>query len=142
MTGSNLKTIEVRVSRRIEAEPQVVFDAWLDPSVPGTTWHAAEKHILDARVDGLFFWSLRGTAHYGRFTVIDRPGRLQHTWMSPNTHGLESTVEVTFRKDGDGTMMHIVHSNLPDSDAGRGHERGWNHFAGNIAATLEQGKRR
>jgi hypothetical protein len=50
--------------------------------------------------------------------------------VSPNTLGLESTVTVTFEKKGEHTQMALVHSGLPDSDGGRGHEGGWNYFLG------------
>ena len=122
------KTIEVRVERTIPAPPNEVFDAWLNPNIPGNPWSAAEKFILDAKVDGLFYWTLKGTAHYGRFTEMEKPGRIQHTWVSPNTLGEESTVIVTFRKQAEDTVMTLVHSNLPDTDSGRGHEKGWNYF--------------
>lgn len=122
------KTIEVKLERTIPAPPNEVFDAWLNPRIPGNPWNAAEKFILDPKVDGLFYWTLKGTSHYGRFTEMERPERIQHTWVSPNTLGEESTVTVTFRKQGEGTLMTLGHSNLPDSDRGRGHEKGWNYF--------------
>ena len=122
------KTIEVKVERTIAAPVGEVFDAWLDPAVPGNPWNLADKFMLDPKVDGLFYWRLTGTSHYGRFTEVGRPGRLQHTWVSPNTFGEESTVTVTFKKQGESTLMTLVHSGLPDSDEGRGHENGWNYF--------------
>lgn len=106
------KTIEIKVERTIEAPLGEVFDAWLNPKIPGNPWNASEKFILDAKVDGLFYWTLKGTAHYGRFTVLERAGRIQHTWVSPNTLGQESTVTVTFEKQGQDTRMTLVHSNL------------------------------
>jgi hypothetical protein len=48
--------------------------------------------------------------------------------MSRSTLGEESTVTVTFKKQGEDTLMTLVHSGLPDSDGGRGHEKGWNYF--------------
>lgn len=127
MKNSN-KTIEIKVERTIPAPPGEVLDGWLDPKIPGNPWNAAEKFLLDAKVDGLFYWRLKGTSHYGRFTEIERPGRIQHTWVSPNTLGEESTVSVTFKKQGEHTLMTLVHSDLPDTDSGRGHEKGWNYF--------------
>jgi uncharacterized protein YndB with AHSA1/START domain len=50
--------------------------------------------------------------------------------VSPNTQGDESTVTVTFKKEGEGTLMTLVHSDLPNTDGGRAHEDGWNHFLG------------
>jgi uncharacterized protein YndB with AHSA1/START domain len=123
-----LRTIDITVERTIPAAPPELFEAWLDPKVPGNPWNEAEKFVLDPRVDGLFFWTIRGTSHYGRFTEIDRPGRIQHTWMSPNTAGLESVVTVTFKKQGKDTLMTLVHSGLPDTNQGKGHEKGWTYF--------------
>lgn len=127
-----MKTIEVTVERMILAPPDQVFDAWLNPKTPGTTWHAADMYVLDPKVGGLFFWTVKGTSHYGRFTAMERPATLQHTWMSPNTSGLESTVSVTFKKQGQHTLMTLVHSGLPDTNQGKGHEKGWNFFLGNF----------
>lgn len=124
------KTLEFKVERTIPAPPDEVFDAWLDPRVPGTTWNAAKKFMLDPKVDGLFYWSTKTCSHYGRFTHVERGVRLQHTWVSPHTLGEESTVTVTFEKRGDDTLMTLVHSGLPDTEGGRSHEKGWNYFLG------------
>src|SRR3984957_18393470 len=124
------ETIEFKFERTIAAPPDVVFDAWLDPKVPGNPWNAAEKFVLDPKVDGLFYWHLKGTSHYGRFTEVARPGRIQHTWMSPYTLGEESTVTLTFEKKGKDTLMTLVHYDLPDNDEGKSHEKGWNYFLG------------
>src|ERR1700730_6105563 len=128
--NKSAKTIEIKVERTIPAPPDEVFDGWLDPEIPGNPWNAAEKFILDAKVDGLFYWLLKGTPHYGRFTEMQRPGRIQHTWMSPNTSGQESIVTLTFKKQGADTLLTLVHSGLPDNEPARGHDRGWNYFVG------------
>jgi uncharacterized protein YndB with AHSA1/START domain len=126
--NSNEKDLGFEFQRTIHASPEEVFDAWLSPKVPGTPWNMAEKLILQPQVDGLFYWSVKTQAHYGRFIGVDRPFRLHHSWVSPSTLGQESMVTVTFEKKGDSTLMTLRHSGLPDSDGGRGHERGWNYF--------------
>ena len=136
------KTLTFTLERTIPAPPSEVFDAWLDPRVPGTPWNAAEKFIVDAKVDGLFYWTLKGTAHYGRFTAFDRPRRIQHTWVSPNTLGRESTVTVTFTKQGEETVMTLVHSDLPDHALARGHEGGWTYFLGIFREQFGDGSRK
>ena len=123
-----MKTIEVKVERTIPAPAVEVFDAWLDPKIPGNPWSAADKLMLNPQVDGFFYWTFKETPHYGRFTEIERPSRIQHTWMSPSTSGLESTVTVTFKKQREDTVMTLVHSGLPDHELAKGHEKGWNYF--------------
>jgi hypothetical protein len=53
--------------------------------------------------------------------------------VSPNTLGEESTVTVTFQKKGESTLMILVHSDLPDDDKARSHEKGWNYFLGKFS---------
>jgi uncharacterized protein YndB with AHSA1/START domain len=125
---NNAKSIEFKIERTIPTSPGDAFDGWLNPKIPGNPWNAADKLLLDPKVDGFFYWAVRGTPHYGRFTKIERPGRIQHTWMSPNTLGQESTVTVTFEKKGKDTLMTLVHSGLPDTEGGRSHDKGWNYF--------------
>lgn len=127
---SSTKTLEFKFERTLPAPPNEVFNAWLNPQIPGNPWNAAEKFVLNPKVDGLFYWTLKGTSHYGRFTEFQRPGRIQHSWVSPNTLGEESTVTVTFKKQGEDTLMTLVHSDLPDHELAHGHERGWNYFLG------------
>jgi uncharacterized protein YndB with AHSA1/START domain len=122
------KLITVKVERTIAAPPPEVFEAWLNPKVPGNPWNMGDKLLLNPEVDGFFYWNVHDTPHYGRFVEVKRGARLQHTWMSPYTNGLESTVTVTFKKQGKGTLMTLVHTGLPANSGGRSHERGWNHF--------------
>jgi len=134
-----IETIEVKVERIIPAPPARVFEAWLDPKIPGNPWSMAEQLLLNPVVDGMFYWRINGTPHYGRFTEIGRPGRVQHTWVSPNTLGLETMVTVTFTQEGAGTRMTLVHTGLPDNDRGRGHEKGWAFFLGNFQEKIALG---
>ncbi len=141
MSNSN-KTIEVKVERTIPAPLGEVFDGWLDPKVPGNPWNLADKLLLNPIVDGFFYWTTERTPHYGRFTVVDRPGRIEHTWMSPNTSGLETTVTVKFQKMGEGTLMTLVHSGLPDTDGGKSHNGGWNYFLDKLLDHFEGGTKK
>jgi uncharacterized protein YndB with AHSA1/START domain len=129
------KTTEFTITRTVPATPAEAYDGWLDPTCPGTTWNAAAKLVLDPKVDGLYYWLFlkdngEEMPHYGRFTVLDRPRKIQYTWMSNNTLGLESLVTVTFEKQGVDTILTLRHQNLPDDEHGLGHEKGWNFFMG------------
>jgi uncharacterized protein YndB with AHSA1/START domain len=126
--------IEFTFERVIPAPVDEVFDAWLDPTIPGKPWHDAAKLIFTPEVDGLFYFMTGKTEgkfpHYGRFIEIDRPGKVQHTFVSPFTLGLESLVTVTFKKKGKDTLLNLHHEGLPDDEKGRRHEQGWNYLLG------------
>jgi hypothetical protein len=110
--------------------------------VPGNPWNAADRFIVAAKAEGLFYWTLKGTAHYGRFTEFARPHRMQHTWVSPNTLGEESIVTVTFRPQAKHTIMTLVHSDLPDHPLARGHEDGWRYFLETFRDQFGSGSRK
>jgi len=130
---------EVTVSRTIPASAEKVFDMWMNPKSPGGPWFGVERLIFNPAVDGLFYSLVKHQGsthpHYGRFIRIERPHRIEHTWMSKGTKGEESVVSITLEPRGDDTEMTIRHSGVPDDELGRRHKDGW----GFILAALAQG---
>lgn len=125
-------TLELKFERTIAASPKEVYEGWLNPKVPGTPWHEHDDLILNVKKNGLYYWLTKNTAHYGRFLELKKGSRIQLTWMSQYTLGVESTVTCTFKKQGDGTLMTLVHSGLPKDKKARAHEGGWNYFMDKI----------
>lgn len=126
------KTMTITLNRTIPAAPAEVYAAWLDPTTPGSPWDRAEcqKVILDAKIDGLFYFkrvSAQGVdfPHFGRFVVLEPAQKIEYTWMSPFTRGLESVVTVELERKGEDTLLQLRHSNLPDEDLGHMHNAGW-----------------
>ncbi len=138
----NIKTMSVKVERTIAATPFEVFDAWLDPDCKGSPWNGVTKFILQPVEDGLFLRTHTANggdyelAHYGRFTVLERPCRMQYTWVSQHTRGLESLVTITFEERKGATQVILVHENLPDDEKGRMHEQGWQYCLAKAAEVL------
>jgi uncharacterized protein YndB with AHSA1/START domain len=124
-----MNLIDITVSRRIPAAPDAIYDAWLDSKTPGSPWHGVARVILNAVVDGLFYHVVEHEgkmwAHYGRFVHLDRPRRIEHTWVSEATKGVESVVTVTLEPHGAETEMTLRHTGVPDDEMGRQHEEGW-----------------
>ncbi len=124
-----MKLIDITVTRIIPAPADRVFDVWIDPKSPGGPWFGAQRVILNPEVDGLFYFAVshegKPWAHYGRFLTIERPYRVEYTWMSEATKGCESVVAVTFETQGDQTAVTLRHSGVPDDPMGRQHEEGW-----------------
>jgi uncharacterized protein YndB with AHSA1/START domain len=132
------KQTDLTITRTIAAGPSEVYDVWLDPKSPGGPWFGSQRVILSATVDGLFYHCVshegRDWAHYGRFVALDRPRRIEHTWVSEATRGLESVVTLTFEPDGNGTRVTLRHTGVPDDDFGRQHAEGWSFILGTIEA--------
>jgi len=49
------KTREFKFERTIPAPPDGVYAAWLNPQIPGTPWHEADKLILNPNVNEFFY---------------------------------------------------------------------------------------
>ena len=130
------KQTELTLTRIIPASPAQVYDVWLDAKSPGGPWFGTEKTILEVKVDGLFYSSITHEghvwAHYGRFITLDRPRRIEHTWVSEGTRGLESVVALTFEAEGGKTKVTLRHSGVPDDEFGRQHGEGWAFVLGSI----------
>jgi len=118
-----MKLTDITVTRTIPASSDKVFDLWMNPKSPGGPWFGAERVILNPLVDGLFYIAVKHEGriwpHYGRFLQIDRPRRVEYTWMSEATKGAESVVTVTMKPRGDETEVTLHHSGVPDDEMGR-----------------------
>jgi len=144
----NIKTMTITLNRTIPASPADVYDAWLDPETPGTPWARSEceKVILDAKIDGLFYFKRISPErvdfpHFGRFVVLDPAKKVEYTWMSPFTRGLESVVTVELEEKGGDTLLQLRHSNLPDDEGGHLHTAGWTARIEGLVETFKTPKR-
>ncbi|HWB12115.1 MAG TPA: SRPBCC domain-containing protein [Pirellulales bacterium] len=124
-----MKLTDITVTRTIPAASEEVFDVWIDAQSPGGPWFGADRVILNAVVDGLFYFAVKHAGrtwpHYGRFVRIERPRCVEYTWMSEATKGLESIVTVTFEPSGSQTEVTLRHAGVPDDEMGRQHQEGW-----------------
>jgi uncharacterized protein YndB with AHSA1/START domain len=143
MITAPVKTIELTIKRTVAGAPPEVFDVWIDPRSPGSPWFGVTRAIVQPVVDGLFYHLVQfeghDWAHYGRFMVLDRPRRIEHTWVSEATRGLESIVQLTFQHEGKQTLLTLRHSNLPDDEMGRRHEQGWGFVLNAVAQRFARG---
>jgi uncharacterized protein YndB with AHSA1/START domain len=130
-------TIEREI--RIEARPEIVFAFWTDPDRMAR-WMGRTVR-LDPRPGGEFRVDYNGTdVARGAFVELDPPHRLVLTWGweapgDPTPPG-GSTVEVTLRPDGTGTLLRLRHTGLAP-EVVDGHAIGWDQFLpalANVAA--------
>jgi uncharacterized protein YndB with AHSA1/START domain len=140
-----MKFCDITVSRMIPASAQEVFDVWLDPKSPGSPWFAGKRVIVNPVVEGLFYLSIehegRVYPHYGRFDRIERPSRIEHTWVSEGTQGYETVVSISLKPKDGKTEVTLVHSGVPDDEEGRKHEQGWGWMLDMLAQRFEKAVR-
>ncbi|HEU4832060.1 MAG TPA: SRPBCC family protein [Actinomycetota bacterium] len=101
---------------RIQARPETVFEFFVDPEKM-RRWKGTEAE-LDPRPGGTYRVGgiAGGATVVGEFVEIDPPRRLVFTWGWEGDEEVppgSSTVEVTLTPDGDATVLHLVHRDLP-----------------------------
>ena len=120
--------------RRLKAPPEAVFAAWTDPKKiarwfgPGT--YEPVRVEADLRVGGKYNFVMRapdGEEHdiRGLYREVVPNEKLVFSWAWKSTPERESLVTVTFKPDGDGTIMTLLHEHFFDEAARDRHQFGW-----------------
>ena len=120
----------VDMSIRIEAEPAAVFEFFTDPEKMVRWKGSAAK--LDPRPGGEYRVNVNDLQiAVGEYVEIVPPERVVFTWGWEGNDGVppgSTRVEITLTDDGDGTVVHLLHTDLPTEEAAVQHGQGWDHF--------------
>ena len=132
----------MRVERELAALPHAVYDAWLDDAMLAgfICPDGVAEVTIDPRVGGAIriemIFADRRHVIEGEYIALDRPDRISFSWRAPSSTS-DSIVTVTFAPHGvDGTLMTIVHSQLPPDVSGR-YDSGWAVVGAQLAAALD-----
>jgi uncharacterized protein YndB with AHSA1/START domain len=127
---------------RIDARPETVFAFFTEPDKL-TRW-LCEEATVDPRPGGACLQTHIGRDGLpyemrGQFLEVSPPARLVFSWGFENpemaTRPGSSIVEVTLHPDGDGTMLRLVHRDLPESER-EDHEAGWRTLLQRLARVV------
>src|SRR5262249_5383228 len=112
----------------VDADPTEVYE-YFTSAKSMATW-MGHRASLDPRPGGEFAVDVNDSEIRGRYVELDPPRRIVFTWGFVGSSELPpgaSTVEVTFTRESEGTLVEVVHSGLPVSERER-HAHGWAHF--------------
>ncbi|NWJ48933.1 MAG: SRPBCC domain-containing protein [Chloroflexi bacterium] len=127
----NLEAFTVEREIWIDARPETIFPFFTDP-VKLTKWKGV-KATLDPQPGGIYRTNITGRDIVsGKYVEVSPYNRVVFTWGwegegSPLPPGT-STVEINLVPDGQGTRLHLKHSNLPTPEMLKSHTEGWEHF--------------
>jgi len=122
------------LKRRIDAPPAKVYAAWTDPQKMMRWYAPAGADTLaaetDARPGGRFRVLMRtadGERHdvSGVYREVVPDEKLVFTWQWRSKPEWESLVTITLKRDGEGTILTLLHEQLPDEAERDGHRDGW-----------------
>lgn len=144
-------TASLTVRKLIPCSPDIAFRAWTEPAqfeawfVPPPTKKVKAQY--DLRVGGkyqLIFILPDGKPEVkvvGEFLVVDRPHRLEYTWMWQNNPDWKdrTVVKIDFKAAGkDQTEVVLSHENFSDPEDRDEHTKGWTGILDRMAVALKQ----
>jgi uncharacterized protein YndB with AHSA1/START domain len=134
----------IRVTRRLRAPRECVFDAWLDPGIAGgwlfaTASRPMMRVTLDARVGGAFCFAHRRygeeVTHAGKYTEIVRPRRLGFTLLLEDRPRATTHVVVEIGTLHGGCEVIVTQEDVPPECAARMRDR-WTGILYGLGETL------
>jgi uncharacterized protein YndB with AHSA1/START domain len=137
-------------SIEIEAPPERVFAAWVDPEQLVEWWGDSETYHVtrfesDNRVGGK--WVSHGKSINGKpFSVegeylqFDPPTRLVMTWQSDWAADGRTVVDLEFKPTAKGTLLTVKHTGFGSDESTQNHRNGWHRVTGWLKAFVESVK--
>jgi uncharacterized protein YndB with AHSA1/START domain len=116
----------------IEATPETVFEFFVDPQLM-RQWMGGHA-VLEARDGGRFAVDIGDNHARGSFLTVEPPERVVFTWGWDGSELVppgSSTVTVVFEATDGGTLVRLIHSDLPTGEDIR-HTHGWTHYLGRL----------
>lgn len=131
----------VRITSVLDASPERIFDAWLDPAIAGNwlfamAFRPMNRVTIDARVGGAFcFVDRNGGEHTGVYVEIVRPRRLVFTLSMENDPKARTRVTIEIVPRDGGSELILTHKNLPPDHADSTENR-WTGILYGLGVTL------
>ena len=122
------------LKRRFNAPPAKVYAAWTDPKKIARWFGPAERRerraprptcASAAAITSSCTCRATGMTSCGVYREVVPNEKLVFTWAWKSTPERESLVTVTFKPDGDGTILTLLHEQFFDEDARDRHQHGW-----------------
>lgn len=135
----------VTIVRKIKASPAKVYAAITQPELMIQWWGPDAGPTLKAEADvrpggrlSVVFRLLNGEEHNptGVYREVVPDRKLVFTWEWPGAPERESLVTFLIEPLDGGAELTLIHEQLPDEDARRSHEAGWNGLLNKLAVFL------
>ena len=133
-------TFTVNSEIKIDAAPEAIFPYLTDPQKI-VRWKGVDATV-EASPGGVYRVNVTGVKHaVGEYVEVDPPHRVVFTWGWEGDEQLppgSSTVTIELISDGEGTIVRLTHSGLPEG-ADAAQLQGWEHFLPRLAIVASGG---
>jgi uncharacterized protein YndB with AHSA1/START domain len=125
----------LRIERTFRARAEDVFDAWTSAEVMrrwfhvGPDWETPVAEV-DVRIGGRIRIVMRKpdgseAGASGRYTLIERPHRLEMTWTFDDDTTNEQVIELSFTEADGATTVLMVNSGISTAPRRERQQHGW-----------------
>lgn len=151
---ADLLELRITLKQQVNAPPQRVFDALLDPKLvcrwlgPRSMVETCEVLTLEPRVGGRYRLRMQRRPDSptgpgdlfvaGVYLQIDRPHRLAYSW-SWDHQPHESRVAYELKPHAGGTEVTLTHEGFADANTRQSHSLGWTVSLQQLAEVLQSG---
>jgi uncharacterized protein YndB with AHSA1/START domain len=140
MPSVETKTVEREI--KVNAAPETVFSYLVEEAKLrrwmsiGGTW--------DPRPGGAYRIEMtKEDIASGKYVEVQAPSRVVFTWGWEGPESVtkpgSSTVEITLRPEGSGTLVKLVHRDLPTPESAESHSHGWDHYLQRLSVAAAGG---
>lgn len=135
------------IKRCIKTDPQTLFAAWTEPEKIiqwwGPTGMTGTHAEVDPRQGGRFRFIMKAadgeindvSGIYKEFVPHEK---LVMSWAWITTPERVSQLTLTFKADGDATILTLLHEQFADEAARDGHNKGWTETLDKLEAIYNQ----
>ena len=135
------------IKKRIKAAPEKVYAAWTDPEKLMQWFGPDDGKVVsattDVRVGGRYhvaFHTLDGESHDvgGVYDEVVPNEKLSFSWAWRTMPERESHLTLIFKRDGEGTLLTLLHEQFFDEPARDRHYEGWSGALDKLDRLLSQ----
>lgn len=117
---------EFTLKEKFSVLPKVLYDAWLDPKIHSEMTESIAT--MSAQKVGSQYTAWDGYIE-GTNLELESNKRIVQSWRSTDftSDTPDSVLELTFEKNGDGTLLVLHHKNIPEGQVSE-LKQGWRDF--------------
>ena len=150
-TRNRVKPHSLRIFRTFDARPEVVYQAWTDPSVIerwfGPTPEFSTPIVeVDLRIGGRYRIGMKSPdgelyVATGVYQEIALNEKLVFTWRweSESPDISDTLVTVEFKKSGPNTELVFTHENFATEELAKDHQEGWEGALSKLSKVVTKG---